>query len=72
MKNIKEIKIKPFIDDIKTKPLILKHTNYTSLKYDFIEQIDNFYIEGKQKFTWLKEWRPNIYIYGNPFPSYSF
>jgi hypothetical protein len=64
--------IKPFINDINTKPLILKRTQFTNVNYQFIEQIENFYWEGNQKFVWLKQWRHNIFIYGDPFTSYNF
>lgn len=65
-------KSKLLIADIKKKPLILKQTQYTTIDYEFVERVDSFYMENNQKFVWLKQWRPDIYIYGNPFSSYSF
>ena len=71
MKNDNNIN-KQLICDISSKPLILKQTQYTSIKYEFVERVESFYIEKNRKFVWLTEWRPNIYIYGNPFSSYTF
>lgn len=37
-----------------------------------IQPIENFYSEGFKIYTWQKKWKGDIFIYGNPFPSYSF
>lgn len=57
------------------KPLAVKKTNNIySDKFVFsgAERIESYYIENNKKFTWLKPWNGNIYIYGDPFPSYNF
>ena len=61
--------------ELTNKPLAVKKTNniYSDkLAFSNIERIDNYYIENNKKFTWLKPWNGNIYIYGDPFPSYNF
>jgi hypothetical protein len=63
---------KQLVRDISSKPLILKQTQYTTIDYEFVDRVDSFYMENNRKFVWLKQWRSNIYIYGNPFSSYSF
>tara|TARA_B110001450_G_C17575675_1_gene462706 strand:+ start:871 stop:1101 length:231 start_codon:yes stop_codon:yes gene_type:complete len=57
------------------KPLALKKTNNIySDKFVFsaAERVESYYIENNKKFTWLKPWNGNIYIYGDPSPSYNF
>ena len=61
--------------EIITKPLAVKKTNYVyedNIHFSSIERVDSYYIENKKKFTWLKHWKGNVYIYGNPFSGYNF
>ena len=37
-----------------------------------VDRVHRYYIENNQKFTWLHNWKNNIFIYGNPFGHYSF
>lgn len=57
------------------KPLVVKKTNYIynpDIKYLSIERVNDYYIENNRKFTWLKHWKGNIFVFGNPFGGYSF
>ena len=57
------------------KPLAVKKTNniYSDdITFLSIERINDYYIENNRKFTWLKHWKGNIFIFGNPFGGYSF
>uniref|UniRef100_A0A6C0KZ30 Uncharacterized protein n=1 Tax=viral metagenome TaxID=1070528 RepID=A0A6C0KZ30_9ZZZZ len=60
---------------ISSEPLIVKKTNYVypdNFHFSRIERVHDFYIENNRKFTWLKQWRGNIFIHGTPFSSYNF
>jgi hypothetical protein len=37
-----------------------------------IERISSYYSEGIKIYTWQKKWKGDVYIFGNPFPSYTF
>lgn len=61
--------------EIINKPLVVKKTNniYSDdITFLSIERINDYYIENNRKFTWLKHWKGNIFIFGNPFGGYSF
>lgn len=61
--------------EITTKPLVVKKTNYAfpdNIYFESIERVDGYYMQNNKKFTWLKHWKNNVYIYGNPFGSYNF
>ena len=60
---------------ITNKPLAVKKTNNIygdKIVFSTADRIHSYYIENNKKFTWLKHWKGNIYIYGDPFPSYNF
>jgi len=57
------------------KPLVVKKTNniYSDdITFLSIERVNSYYIENNRKFTWLKPWKGNIFVFGNPFGGYSF
>lgn len=57
------------------KPLIVKKTNniYSDdITFLSIERVNDYYIENNRKFTWLKPWKGNVFVFGNPFGGYSF
>lgn len=57
------------------KPLVVKKTNniYSDdITFLSIERVNDYYIENNRKFTWLKYWKGNIFVFGNPFGGYSF
>jgi hypothetical protein len=63
--------------DIVSHPRILKMTKYStsyppSFKYDNIDRVESYYMERRQKFTWLKKWNNYVYIYGDALPQYNF
>tara|TARA_B100001094_G_C18064581_1_gene736799 strand:+ start:575 stop:778 length:204 start_codon:yes stop_codon:yes gene_type:complete len=61
--------------DINSKPLALKKTDYIfshSISFHNILRVNDFYIENNKKFVWLSHWKGNVFIFGNPFPSYNF
>lgn len=63
------------LNDIVKCPWILKLTPYIfdeHIIYEKIIRVKSFYIENNKKFVWLKQWKNNMFIYGNPFSSYSF
>ena len=37
-----------------------------------IERVNDYYIENNRTFTWLKPWKGDIFVFGNPFGGYSF
>ena len=37
-----------------------------------IERVSSYYSEGIKIYTWQKKWKGDVYIFGNPFPSYTF
>ena len=56
-------------------PLVLKKTNYIygeQSEFLIIERVRSYYMEHNRKFTWLKQWKENIFIYGDPFGHYYF
>ena len=62
-------------NDIIKSPLALKKTTHVfpeTTKYSIIMRVDSFYLEDEKKFVWMTPWKGNVYIYGNPFPSYNF
>ena len=64
------------LKDIVDKPLALKLTSGAfshdlSTKFERADRVQNYYMEGNKKFTWMKKWKGNVFIYGDPFPSYS-
>jgi len=62
-------------NDIMKSPLALKKTIHVfsrKTNYYIIIRVDSFYLENKKKFVWMKPWKCNVYIYGNPFPNYNF
>ena len=62
-------------EDIINNPLILKKT-LTIYEDDFLFEnalrVTSYYMEKNKKFTWLRKYNNNLYIYGNPFPQYNF
>ena len=63
------------LTEIIRQPLAIKKTNYIypdNVDYESIKRVSSYYIEEHKKFTWLKHWKGNIFIYSNPFDSYSF
>jgi hypothetical protein len=61
--------------ELTRSPLILKKTNniYCDNTCFFkIERVNSYYVKNNKKYTWLKLWRGNVFIYGNPFSGYSF
>lgn len=57
------------------KPLVVKKTNniYSDdITFLSIERVNDYYIENNRKFTWLKPWKGDIFVFGNPFGGYSF
>tara|TARA_Y100000389_G_scaffold29948_1_gene25418 strand:+ start:270 stop:476 length:207 start_codon:yes stop_codon:yes gene_type:complete len=62
-------------EDIINNPIILKKTlNIYKEEFSFenATRVRSYYIEKNKKFTWLKRFNINLYIYGNPFPQYNF
>jgi len=62
-------------NQIITKPLLVKKTNYMysdDFKFSRVERVTDYYIEKNRKFTWLKHWRGNVFVFGSPFGGYSF
>ena len=61
--------------ELTRQPLILKKCNNVycdNTKFSTIERVKSYYMENNKKYTWLKLWRENVFIYGNPFNNYSF
>lgn len=62
-------------EDIINNPLVLKKT-LTIYEDDFLFEnalrVTSYYMEKNKKFTWLRKYNNNLYIYGNPFPQYNF
>ena len=62
-------------EDIINNPLVLKKT-LTIYEDDFLfenaQRVTSYYMEKNKKFTWLRKYNNNLYIYGNPFPQYNF
>lgn len=57
------------------KLLVVKKTNniYSDdITFLSIERVNDYYIKNNRKFTWLKPWKGNIFVFGNPFGGYSF
>jgi hypothetical protein len=61
---------------IKNNTLFVKKTNNIYNKdYTFNKNLirtEHFYSEDKKIYTWQKKYNNYLYIYGNPFPKYSF
>lgn len=67
--------MKKVFEDIINNPLVLKKT-LTIYEDDFLFEnalrVTSYYMEKNKKFTWLRKYNNNLYIYGNPFPQYNF
>tara|TARA_Y100000768_G_C23988563_1_gene690551 strand:+ start:4406 stop:4612 length:207 start_codon:yes stop_codon:yes gene_type:complete len=62
-------------EDIIKNPIILKKTSNIykeDLSFENAARVTSYYIEKNKKFTWLKQFNNNLYIYGDPFPKYNF
>jgi len=60
--------------ELTKQPLILKKTKNVycdNTQFLKIERVNSYYIENHKKYTWMKLWRGNVFIYGNPFNDYS-
>lgn len=58
---------------ITSPPLALKKTDYLyneTFEFLTIKRVNSYYMENNQKFTWLKHWKGNVFIYENPFTQY--
>lgn len=63
------------LEQLINRPLLVKKTNnifWDEVEFLRIERVESYYIEKHKKYTWLKQWKKDIFIYGNPFPCYSF
>ena len=66
--------MKVVLSELSTKPIVLKRTDHiypTEFEFETASRILSYYMEGKKKFVWMKHWKHGVYIYGNPFQSYS-
>ena len=62
-------------EDLTTIPIILKKTSNIykeDLFFENASRVKDYYMEKNKKFTWLKRYNSNLYIYGDPFPKYNF
>ena len=73
--NLKEYMQKNVLSEIILDPLVVKKTKYIysdTVNYESIKRVQSYYIKNNKKFIWLKRWKGDIYIYGNPFNNYNF
>lgn len=71
-----ENNMKETLEFIRKHKLFVKKTNniYDN-DFDFsssVIRIHNFYSEERPIYKWQRKFNDHLYIYGNPFPSYSF
>lgn len=61
---------------LKGRLFIKKTDNVFSpeIRFERVQRVDSFYSEDKPMYTWTRPHQrlQNLYVYGNPFPSYSF